>query len=242
MNKKANLIQSLTAGQSEALVKHFDTIYECNELSETEYKIIYLAWLWAKDYVKDFGNGFLIFDEAEAGVPLSDYEITFESESSGGINLNLMNQYYNIDEIIEILKPKNVRKQFEIEKIIIDEDVLPVYCPICHQSIVGVEEEIEAMIEENLDPRDIEWDFTPCVHTLFIASGEGFEYRSGRYNKHINLPDNHDEIILEDLPELYDDFDDLTDNISLPGAIKLTSYATHGSSIYFGFAPIEKTT
>lgn len=240
MNKKDTLIQSLTTEQSDALVKHFDAIYECNELSETEYKIIYLAWLWAKDYVKDIGDGFLFFDEAEAGVPLSDYEITFESEISGGMNLNLMHQYYNIDEIIEILKAKNMRNQIPLEKINIDPDVLPVYCPICRESVLGNKEEIEVMIEKNLDPRDIEWDFAPCVHTLFIAYDEGFVFRSSRYNDLMSMPDNQEDIFLEILPDIYDDFDDLTDNISLPGAIKFSGYPTYGSGIYFGFAPIEK--
>ena len=240
MNKKKTLIQNLTPEQTEALIKHFDAIYECNELSETEYKIIFLAWLWAKNYVKDLGDGFLIFDEAEAGVPLSDYEITFEAESSGGVNLNLMHQYYNMDDIIEILKPKNMRKRFRLEKINIDADVLPIYCPICHGSVFGDKEEIEEMNEDDPDPWDLEWDFTPCVHTLFIASDDGFLYRSTRYNKHMSFPENHDEIFYADLPEVYDGFDDLTDNISLPGAIKFAGYATHGS-IYFGFAPVEDT-
>jgi len=114
MTKKETLIQNLTADQTEALIKHFDAIYECHELSETEYKIIFLAWLWAKNYVKDLGDGFLIFDEAEAGVPLSDYEITFEAESSGGVNLNLIHSYYEIVIIIEILE---FRYPFAIEKL-----------------------------------------------------------------------------------------------------------------------------
>ena len=52
MNKKENLLNNLTAVQKEELLKHFNTIYECIELSETENKIIYLAWLWDSGIVK----------------------------------------------------------------------------------------------------------------------------------------------------------------------------------------------
>ena len=104
MTKKETLLQNLTAEQKKALLLHFNTVYECEELSETENKIIYLAWLWSNGDVKYFGDGPRIFDEIEAGVPLNDYEITFEDENSGGINLELTYDFYDISKIIEILK------------------------------------------------------------------------------------------------------------------------------------------
>jgi len=103
MTKKETVLKNLTAQQKEAIVSHFNTIYKCSELSETENRIIYLAWLWNEGYVtvnKDAGTD---FNEKEAGVPLTDYEITFEDEDSGGINLVFFYEYYGIIKIIELL-------------------------------------------------------------------------------------------------------------------------------------------
>lgn len=103
MNKKENLLNNLTAVQNEELLQHFNTVYECNELSETENKIIYLAWLWKNGHVFTLGEGWLQFDETQAGVTLGDYEITFESEPSGGANLSLFYDYYGLEKIMAIL-------------------------------------------------------------------------------------------------------------------------------------------
>lgn len=96
-------MQNLTTEQKKALLQHFNTIYECKELSEAESKIVYLAWLWKEGYVKSVSDDPRIFDEIEAGVPLTDYEITFEDENSGGINLELTYDFYDIGKVIEIL-------------------------------------------------------------------------------------------------------------------------------------------
>jgi hypothetical protein len=103
MNKKENLLTNLTAMQKEELLKHFNTVYECAELSETENKIIYLAWLWKNGYVRRLEDGWMEFDETEAGVPIDDYEVTFEDEYSGGTNIALFYDYYDIEKIIAIL-------------------------------------------------------------------------------------------------------------------------------------------
>ena len=103
MTKKETLLQNLTAEQKKALLQHFNTIYNCMELTETENKIIYLAWLWKNGYVKQQGAGPLFFDETEAGVPLTDYEITIEAEQSGGINLKLSYDFYEMGKIMKIL-------------------------------------------------------------------------------------------------------------------------------------------
>jgi len=103
MNKKENLLKNLTSLQKVELLKHFNTIYECIELSEMENKIIYLAWLWKNGYVRKLEDGWMEFDETEAGVSLDDYEVTFEAEPSGGSNLALFYDYYDIEKIMAIL-------------------------------------------------------------------------------------------------------------------------------------------
>ena len=105
MNQKEQFISNLTAEQKETLRQHFDTIYECPEMTEHEFKIAYLAWLWANGKVYDIGNHHLVIDEKESGVDMNDYEITFEDDyEHGGISLQYMYDYYTFDQLIEKMK------------------------------------------------------------------------------------------------------------------------------------------
>lgn len=98
-------IDSLTPQKQQTLHEHFDTIYECPVLSEHEYKIAYLAWLWANGKVYDAGNHDFYINEEEAGVSMTDYEITFEDDyEHGGINLQLLYDYYGMNQLIEKMK------------------------------------------------------------------------------------------------------------------------------------------
>ncbi len=103
MNKKEELISSLTQEQKQALLDHFNEIYECNELTDHEYKIIYLAWLWANGLVYELDDGWYAFDEDKTGMSIKDYDITFEAEPSGGANLDLFYDYYNLDKMIKLM-------------------------------------------------------------------------------------------------------------------------------------------
>jgi len=53
--------------------------------------------------VKKLEDGWLEFDETEAGVSLDDYEVTFEAEPSCGSNIALFYDYYDIEKIMAIL-------------------------------------------------------------------------------------------------------------------------------------------
>jgi hypothetical protein len=105
MENKAKVILNLTEAQTKGMLAHFNSIYECKELSGHEHKIIYLARMWANGFILKDKNGTSTFNETHVGIPLSDYEITFENEHSGGVNLDLMREFYNIDKIIEIMSP-----------------------------------------------------------------------------------------------------------------------------------------
>jgi hypothetical protein len=83
---------------------HFNSIYECRNLTDNEYNIIYLAWLWANGYVYGEENDMSTFDENEADVPLNDYEINYEDKVEGGVNLDLTYKFYKVDEIIKLMK------------------------------------------------------------------------------------------------------------------------------------------
>jgi hypothetical protein len=103
MLKKSELKNQLTDSQKARLLNHFDSIYECPELGEHEYNIVYLAWMWANGYIHEdeFGS---MFDDSLTDVDLDDYEITFEDGEGGGMNLNLFYDFYQLDEIIKMMK------------------------------------------------------------------------------------------------------------------------------------------
>jgi hypothetical protein len=103
MTIKEKVLSSINPEQELALVKHFNSIYDCNQLSEHEYRMIYLAWMWNSGIVYRLDNWFHTFEENEAGVALNDYEVTIEDEMTGGVNLDLMYSFYDIDGIQQIM-------------------------------------------------------------------------------------------------------------------------------------------
>lgn len=101
---KVLVLKNLSDEQKKEALAHFNSVYECNVLTEHEYRIIYLAWLWSNGFVNKTENGMTTFEESETGVPLTDYEITIEDEVSGGVNLDLMRSYYDLDKLIQLMK------------------------------------------------------------------------------------------------------------------------------------------
>jgi len=109
----------------------------------------------------------------------------------------------------------------------------PVVCPFCGcMTYPGNGEEAE------------EWIFDPatcvCEHTLFVATDEGFEYRSTRFNEHMGLPDNQEP--RAELPEDNEyGFDGFTSSVRIPGAVKYACYTPAPGCLgaYFGFAPLD---
>ena len=94
---------NLTPNEKEQLLHYFDDIYECNELSDHEYKISYLAYLWKNNCVYLTDSGYEIANEKELGITPMDYEITFEAESSSGVNLSVMYSFYGIDRLMDLV-------------------------------------------------------------------------------------------------------------------------------------------
>ena len=93
--------ESMSQEQVDKIVKHINEIYECAELSEHEYKIAYLAYLWKHGKVTG-ENGFFDIENGH-GVSIMDYELTFEAETSGGVNLDVTRDFYEIDELIKLV-------------------------------------------------------------------------------------------------------------------------------------------
>jgi len=103
MLKKSELKNQLSESQRTQLLTHFNSIYECSQLGEHEYNIVYLAWMWANGYINEdeFGS---MFDYSVTDINLDDYEITFEDGVGGGMNLNLFYDFYQLDKVIELMK------------------------------------------------------------------------------------------------------------------------------------------
>ncbi len=66
-----------------------------------EYRIIYLAWLWSNGFVYRDESGMSMIDEKSSDLPLSAFEITFEDEYKGGVNLDLMYSLYSVEKIAQ---------------------------------------------------------------------------------------------------------------------------------------------
>jgi hypothetical protein len=105
MKTKKEVIDSLLPNQYEALVKHFDAIYECAGLGVHEENILYLAYLWKNGWVHTDTDGWYFLDNAVTSVRLEDYELSFEvePENAGGVNLWVTYDYYRLEELGEIL-------------------------------------------------------------------------------------------------------------------------------------------
>lgn len=92
--------EQLTPTQLEKILLHFDSIYECSALSDHELKMSYLAYLWKNKEVVLDDFGYEIPNAVNLGIDVfSDYEITFEDEDSGGVNLGVMYDYYSFVEL-----------------------------------------------------------------------------------------------------------------------------------------------
>lgn len=118
-------------------------------------------------------------------------------------------------------------KKEKIKKIETD---YPVYCPFCKKLVRSENED-----EEYFDEPYI------CEHLLFSACDDGFEFRSERFNEHMNIEADDDADYDEFIPEEMN-IDEFTDEVTIPGSVKYAIYEGLGGSLgaYLGFAPIEQ--
>ena len=108
MSKKEQFIRNLSYEKKKALLEHFISLDKTHHkrLSDYEYRIIYLAWLWKNGLVTKRENGYYAFDEAEAGVPLRDYEdIPFHEAIfyPYSYNLESIHTQYNLSRLMTLL-------------------------------------------------------------------------------------------------------------------------------------------
>ena len=95
------------------------------------------------------------------------------------------------------------------------------HCPFCDQRVQDMEN----------------GDLTPCVHTLFVANDEGFEFCDERTKNNLEIPNNDDP---SDHVERFGSIDDMTSSIDLPNSKKIAVYVPAPSffGAYYGF--VEK--
>lgn len=108
-----------------------------------------------------------------------------------------------------------------IQKVEFSGDVLP-HCPFCGKLPL-------------VEGTDGAFQLSPCPHTLFIATDEGFEYRSERFNSLKGIVADGD-----DEPDIGDDsYDSYTDDLALGEGVKFAVYAPAPSfmGVYYGYAP-----
>ena len=108
-----------------------------------------------------------------------------------------------------------------MEKIVrweVDSEI-SIFCPFCGHKVLDYDNN----------------DISPCEHTLFAASDDGFEHRSELFDKNLGLHGIPDDDL--DLPEY--GIDGLTNQVTVANSIKIAQYEAPPSMLggYVGFAP-----
>ena len=107
---------------------------------------------------------------------------------------------------------------------------ISIHCHFCEKSVLNNS-------SENSDEAASQKPVDPCEHTLFVASDEGFEYRSAPFNLAMGFDAQNNEACPDVGESSYDEF---TDTVSIENSIKLAIYvpAPSGLGAYVGFAPL----
>lgn len=117
-----------------------------------------------------------------------------------------------------------------IQRVELSRYDISIHCPFCGKSVLNNP-------SENGDEAASQKPVDPCEHTLFVASDEGFEYRSAPFNLALGF-DAQDNEACPDLGE--GGYDEFTDKVSIENSIKLAIHvpAPSGMGAYVGFAPL----
>jgi hypothetical protein len=101
---------------------------------------------------------------------------------------------------------------------------IDLHCPFCGQKVV------------NYGSNGSEPGVTPCLHTVFSASDEGFDYRCPEFNAFFKL-DEEDDVDVDELG--FDHIDAMTDAFEAVDGIKFAQYVAPPGGIggYVGFVP-----
>lgn len=103
---------------------------------------------------------------------------------------------------------------------------IELHCPFCGQKVM------------NYGYDGSEPGVMTCQHTVFLASDEGFEYRSSEFNEYFGLNEEA-EVVVSDLG--FEHIDAMTDAFEAVDGIKFAQYVAPpgGMGSYMGFVPKE---
>jgi hypothetical protein len=109
----------------------------------------------------------------------------------------------------------------QIQRVELIGQDIPLHCPFCG---------VQAYTPDDDQPPT----FATCGHLLFIAHDEGFEYRSPRFDRLMNL----EGVANEDVDPGTKGYDEFTDRVICEDAVKFASYVPAPSffGAYYGFA------
>jgi len=105
----------------------------------------------------------------------------------------------------------------------------PVVCPFCG---------FQACPSHDTEGWEFDRATCICEHSLFVVTDFGFEFRSSRFNQHMNLPDDQESEppMPEDEDGDSDSYDAFTSKVRIPGSVKFEICSTH-FGVSYGFAP-----
>jgi len=107
---------------------------------------------------------------------------------------------------------------------------IAIHCPFCGAKVVASGADTAENSGDGGSP------FTPCLHTIFIAHDEGFEYKSEHFNENVSVS------LDEDSDDAIESPDFLTDTVTIDDAVKFACYVgmPSGFGSYVGFAPLPE--
>lgn len=109
-----------------------------------------------------------------------------------------------------------------------------IHCPFCGTLVLDNEKLYGG---DNTEMNDISEVFTQCVHTLFLAHDEGFEFRSGRYNAQKSIVGLENDAI--QFSEDFEGWDMYTNDLEIADSIKFALFDSSPMGSYLGFAPLR---
>ncbi|MFN3557443.1 MAG: hypothetical protein ACK4VN_15905 [Bacteroidales bacterium] len=95
--------RSQTRNFSLHFIEFTDYFEYADVLGEEEYKLVYLAWLWAHGWVYNNGESYYFIKQSETGLSMKDFALYDEVEydQRGKTDLLYTYLYYELDELRE---------------------------------------------------------------------------------------------------------------------------------------------
>jgi hypothetical protein len=97
---RADFFKGLTEDQRANILIHFNGIYECSELSEKDYDMVWLAWIIGEKLL-DVSGDFIMHEMGEVEFNFEEYEKTFEGDIPAGTKIDLLRESYDLDRLYE---------------------------------------------------------------------------------------------------------------------------------------------